>query len=107
MIRHKTQCVDTAVTLTGTVATQTNHRRLAAVLFDECVKGRLGFRFSGELCDNLEKCYEVMRAKWSPDRPLPREKTNWRNWATTEIRKERSEILSHHNNYDGRNFITE
>ena len=105
--KHKTQCVDMAVTLTGTIATAKNHRRFSNVLFDECVQGRLGFRFSAELCDGLEKCYKVMNDKWSPNQPLPKQKTNWRDFASKDILAEREKTLWHHNNYDGRNYITE
>merc|ERR1712226_493739 len=56
---HMTSVVDQpCLSYTGTQLDPVNYRSITDTLFTECEYGRLNYRFSGMLCDALDKCYK-------------------------------------------------
>lgn len=112
---HETQNLATpTVTVTDTFVHAANFRQLARKLHDDCVRDRLRFHFSGELCDALQTCFEDWELYWGGHESrraaaeyaraaLPR----WRDVATEDVVRKRDSTRPSENNYDGRNYITE
>jgi hypothetical protein len=101
---HQTQNIDMpTVTVTGTVVDAENYKSVTTRLFNECVRPG-GFRFSGKLCDVLDRCARLWHDEWGTGR-YGRKK--WRTMATKPVQKERDGPSSLGNNYDGRNTINE
>ena len=98
--------------MTGTVASPYNYRELGGRLHEECTQPfEQGFRFSGPLCDAMDKCLALWHERWSG---LPRKAARksarkiWAPWRTlasanTIQQRDRADALG--NNYDGRNPI--
>ncbi|KAH8095003.1 hypothetical protein JL720_2272 [Aureococcus anophagefferens] len=60
------------------------------------------------LCDALDACYNVLHRAFKDGRDKP--PSMWRPWrglAAPELVEKRKTIVPEHNNYDGRNYITE
>jgi hypothetical protein len=51
-------------TLTGTVADAANYDTVAQMLHGECAREELGFKFSADLCDGLQKCYPLWEERY-------------------------------------------
>jgi hypothetical protein len=108
---HETQCVETpTMTLTDTVAHEGNAEGIMGKTFGECSgRNSLNFDFSSKLCDLLHEC-----TKWWHRRIKSEGKAwhgedheGWRDVANPNHIKKLEETSPEHNNYDGRNYITE
>ena len=106
---HETQNLDDpTATITDTAVHARNFAAVADKLHGECTREVLDFRFSGQLCDALDACYNVLHRAFKDGRDKP--PSMWRPWrglAAPELVEKRKTIVPEHNNYDGRNYITE
>lgn len=105
---HETQNLETpTITLTDTAMHARNFEAIAERLHSECARKALDFKFSAALCDALDSCYDALYSRFA-GRPKPRSSfPPWRTLASPDIIKEREATLATHNNYDGRNYITD
>ena len=91
----------------GQVAHEHNFRGIADMLHATCTHDRMRFGFSAALCDGLDQCYDTLHTMLTGE-PKPAHKWRpWRSIATAEYIAKAEKIDPSHNNYDGRNFITE
>ena len=82
--------------------------QVADKLHGECTSEVMDFRFSGDLCDALDTCYNVLHRKFKGGRDKPPSMWRpWRNIAAPALLEKRATIDPLQNNYDGRNYITE
>ena len=103
---HETQNLETpTTTYTDTIVTPGNYRGIAGKLLQSCARGDPMRDFSAELCDVLDTCYPMWEGKWGDGQKS--EWPTWRSFADHSQLAEREAIESHHNNYDGRNYISE
>eukprot|EP00613_Pedinella_sp_CCMP2098_P072149 CAMPEP_0171931508 /NCGR_PEP_ID=MMETSP0993-20121228/29500_1 /TAXON_ID=483369 /ORGANISM="non described non described, Strain CCMP2098" /LENGTH=542 /DNA_ID=CAMNT_0012571555 /DNA_START=24 /DNA_END=1652 /DNA_ORIENTATION=- len=105
---HETQNIETpTMTITDTVAHEHNFGQIADQLYATCTHDKMRFGFSADLCDGLDGCFNKLH-EMHTGKPKPAHM--WRPWRTvakeSEI-KNREKVLPAHNNYDGRNYITE
>ena len=104
---HETQNVDSpTITLTDTAVHQRNYQAVADKLYGECTREVLDFKFSGALCDALDKCYGALYELYGGDEPYSIYRP-WREVASQELIEKRDRVSPLDNNYDGRNYITE
>lgn len=105
---HETQNLKTpTMTITDTVAHGNNFEGIADQLHATCAYNKHSFDLSAELCDALDTCYEDL---YLEHRNAPKPSWRWKPWrelASDETIRKRTATRSHHNNYDGRNYITE
>jgi len=105
---HETQNLQTpTMTITDTVAHEHNFEAIADQLHATCVWNKLQFEFSAALCDALDRCYATLHQMHRGAPKKPWQWPAWRSAASTERIAEAEATLPHHNNYDGRNYITE
>merc|ERR1711920_146527 len=108
----ETQCLESpTITLTDTVAFAGNAEGILGKTRGECTgKASLNFDFSAELCDALDGCYdwwkeetERVGVSWNSKQKVK----SWRKDAVAGRVKKAEAMRPEHNNYDGRNYITE
>jgi len=108
---HETQCLDTpTMTLTDTVAYSHNAEGIMAKTFGECSgQAPLNFDFSAQLCDALHECTKwwQRRAKKEGVPVYATGGESWRSVAKQARVDKMEKVMPEHNNYDGRNYITE
>ena len=106
---HETQNLrDPTATITDTAVHARNFAAVADKLHGECTSEVMDFRFSGDLCDALDTCYNVLHRKFKGGRDKPPSMWRpWRNIAAPALLEKRATIDPLQNNYDGRNYITE
>lgn len=105
---HETQNLETpTMTLTDTVAFEHNFESVADQLHATCALNRHSFDFSAQLCDALDECFAFWHERHLGT-PKPDWKwMNWRKLVNPDVIARRESVLPAHNNYDGRNYITE
>jgi len=108
---HETQCLETpTMTITDTVAHVGNAAGIMGKTWGEC-SGRspLKFDFSSQLCDALEECtaWWQRRVKKSGEHWSDEDRETWRDAASADHIAKLEKVKPEHNNYDGRNYITE
>ena len=95
------------MTITDTVAHAHNFDQINDQLWATCAHEKHTFMFSAELCDALQVCYERMHEHWR-GKPKPNWRwAPWRTLASDELIAKKEDTIPEHNNYDGRNYITE
>lgn len=108
---HETQCVETpTMTLTDTVAHEGNAEGIMMKTFGECTgRNPLNFDFSSQLCDALDTCntYWKERVKAEGGKWRGEDREPWRDSTSADRIKKLEDTKPEHNNYDGRNYITE
>jgi len=108
---HETQCLETpTMTLTDTVAHVGNAEGIMMKTLGECTgRAPLNFDFSSQLCDRLHECTKWWQAKAKEEGVAWRGEDieSWRESSTAEHIKKLEAVRPEHNNYDGRNYITE
>lgn len=105
---HETQNLETpTMTLTDTVAFERNFESVADQLHATCALNRHSFDFSAQLCDALDGCFSFWHERHLG---MPKPDWKWMNWrklVNRDLIERRESVLPSHNNYDGRNYITE
>lgn len=106
---HETQCLETpTMTLTDTVAHEGNAEGIMGKAFGECSnKASLSFDFSSQLCDALDECTKWWRRRTGETAWHEKDHEGWRGYADAAHITKIEKVKPEHNNYDGRNYITE
>ena len=108
---HATRILDTpTVTLTDTIMNARNAEGILDKVFGECTgSAPLRFDLSAKLCDVILTCVSEHWRSIADERGIKwgGKTQNWRDAADPERVATLEAIMPWHNNYDGRNFITE
>jgi len=110
---HATRSLDTpTITLTDTVFGTDNAKQIFSKVYGECTgKDPLGFDMSVELCDAMLLCgVEYWKNVFTKSGiPWPNESkyASWRKNTDPNYLAVKETVMPWHNNYDGRNYITE
>jgi len=81
-----------------------NFEAVTERLHSECSANAMDFKFSGQLCDQLDGCFRTLaKMHGGAVKPPP----PWRSVASPQIVSQRDGTSPEGNNYDGRNYITE
>lgn len=95
------------MTITDTIYHKHNFARINDQVHATCVENKMRFEYSAELCDAMDVCYNTLHQMY---RGKPKSDKRWRPWrkvANKHYIKRAEAIDPTHNNYDGRNHVTE